>query len=112
MKLLLVVIMKNDDYRNRVLNELGKYETTGTVIPTTSMRNAITQSCVEPLPNFGGLRQIYENDRSLNTTILAVIEEEELEQVKALIKNVSVKNQENEGIMFAVPVMYFEELKD
>lgn len=112
MKLLFVAIMKNDEYRSRVLKELEKYEPTGTVIPTSSLKNAILQSNVEPLPNFGGLRQLYENERALNTTIMAVIEEEELEQLKATIKGVSIQNSENEGIMFAVPVMYFEELRD
>ena len=91
---------------------LEKFEPTGTVIPTSSMRNAILQSTVEPLPNFGGLRQLYENDRALNTTIMAVIEEEELEQVKSIIRGVSIKNEENRGIMFAAPITYFEELKN
>lgn len=112
MKLLFVVIIKNDEYRNALLNEMNKFQTTGTVITTGSIKNAILQPDVEPIPNFGGLRQLYENQSDLNTTILAIIDEEDLAQTKAMVRSVSTKGATYEGIMFTLPINDYETLTD
>lgn len=109
MKLLFFVIMRNDEHRNRVLAAMNKYEATGTVIPTSSIRNAILNASTEPLPIFGALRQLSEHSRDLNTTIMTVIEEKDLEATKMLVRSLSVEGTENDGIMFAIPVVDFEE---
>ncbi|MDD3832075.1 MAG: hypothetical protein PHW00_05525 [Clostridia bacterium] len=112
MKMFMIIVTRNDDHLNKLLNNLRDYELKGTVIPTTSIRHAILDNNIEPLPVFGGLRQLYSKNTDLNTTIMLAVEQEELENVKQAVRDVYQDVGQHKALMLATPLSYFEELTD
>ncbi len=111
MKVLYFIVLKNDRIRNRVMKALDGIKVNGVVLASTSVRHALLESNIEPLPDFGALRHVVENVHYNKSTILTVVDEEQIELVKKTVKEASKGCGENAGRMYTVPVSNYEEIE-
>ncbi len=111
MKVLLVVSPTSDEAKNKILKAVAKYELPGIVMPTQSLANSFLRNEDEPVPVFGGLRNIVEAKENidLTTSIFVIINKESLWEVKAAIKGSCADLTESAGSMFAVELFDYEE---
>lgn len=107
-EILMVVVLKNDGCKNKVLRAMRAIDKNGTVIPTNSIKHALLRDDVEPLPIFGGLRQLVDDPSHLETTILLVMNEDELKPTRDAIVNATKDNPTDVALIFALPVIYHE----
>lgn len=82
----------------------------GTIIESTGMASTIAS--MDDGPIFGVLRRVLSNeDKESNKTLLFVVNDEELETAKRIIKKaIGDINAPNTGIMFAIPTTFVEGL--
>ncbi|MFA5658706.1 MAG: hypothetical protein WC900_05420 [Oscillospiraceae bacterium] len=111
MKLMMFVLNKIDvlDY---LLEDMSKAGINGaTIINSTGM--AMTLSRLENSFLGGSLRALFDADRDDNRTVLAVIQEDQLEIVRQIIKDVvGDLSKPNTGILFTLPIDFVEGLRD
>lgn len=107
-EILMVVVLKNDDCKNKVLAAMRAMEKNGTVIPSNSIKHALLRDDVEPLPIFGGLRQLVDDPSHLETTIMLVMKKEEMQQTRDAIIEATKDKLDDVALIFALPVIYHE----
>ncbi len=107
-EILMVVVLKNDNCKHKVLRAMRAIDKNGTVIPTNSIKHSLLKDDVEPLPIFGGLRQLADDPAHLETTILLVMNEDELKPTRDAIINATKDNPTDVALIFATPVIYHE----
>ena len=108
---LLVVILKHADLVTELCKELAEEGVHGgTIIDGTGMASVIEK--MDDLPIFGMLRSLLSDDDDHETvkTMWFVMEDEEVEKAKKVIRNVVGLDEPNTGIMFGVPVSFVEGL--
>ncbi len=111
MKLMIIVLNKLD-VLNFLLEDLSTAGIKGaTIINSTGMAKALSK-----LDNSfigGSLRALFEGDRDDNRTILAVIDDEQVEVVRKVIKDVvGDLSKPHTGIFFTVPIDFVEGLRE
>lgn len=109
---LLVLVLKHVELVDELIKELVEAGLHGgTILDSTGMASVIEN--MDDLPMFGMLRRILANEeeKEMSKTMLFVVNDEELEAAKKVIKKVTGGlNAPNTGIMFAVPVTFVEGL--
>ncbi len=108
MKVLQVVIMSNHENLNKVCQELSNNGKIEMVIPLVSPLRSIMSSDVEPMPIFGGFRQLAEGDNSFDA-ILMILDENEIQLVKDIVKSISSQEGTQKSITFTLPINNYEE---
>lgn len=107
MKHLLFVVLENTKETTDVIHELSQKGFNGTVISSTSLKHLLQDERAD-LPSFISLSQIHSNSLTQNTTIYFILEDEELEEVRALIRERTNHFQNTKGGMFSTPIESYE----
>lgn len=108
---LLTVILKKADLVSEICKELAEEGVHGgTIVDGTGMASVLES--MHDLPIFGMLRSILADDDDENTVkmMLFVMDDEEMEKSRKIIRNVVGLDEPNTGIMFATPVTFVEGL--
>lgn len=108
---LLTVILKKAELVTEICKELAEDGVHGgTIIDGTGMASVIEQ--MDDLPIFGMLKSILadDDDKEVVKVMLFVMDDEELERSKKIIRDTIGLDEPNTGIMFAVPVTFVEGL--
>lgn len=108
---LLIVILKKNDLVTEVCKELAAGGVQGgTILDGTGMASIIEN--MDDLPIFSMLKSILadEDENETVKTMLFVMDDDEMENAKRIIRDVAGLDKPNTGIMFAVPVSFVEGL--
>ncbi len=108
---LLVVILKKAELVTEICKELAENGVHGgTILDGVGMASVIEQ--MDDLPIFGMLRSILADDdeHDVVKTMLFVMNDEEMEKSRKIIRDVVGLDEPNTGIMFGVPVSFVEGL--
>ena len=89
---LLVVTLDDSEEFLKTLSRLKEDGLNGIVIPTTSLKHALVTQ-----------------DYECNHTLLMLVDEEKLEDAKRIVRGIT-KGLRKKGIMFALPVSFWEGL--
>lgn len=108
---LLVITLDESDQFLRTLAGLKENGMNGIVIPTTSLKHALLNSKIDAAPIFGSISKLVENNFEPSNTVLMLVNDEELEEAKEIVRSIT-KGIGKKGIMFAVPVSFWEGLDD
>lgn len=108
---LLVITLDDSDEFLRTLADLKDHGMNGIVIPTTSLKHALLTSKVDAAPIFGSLSKLIENNFEPSNTVLMLVNDKELEEAKEIVR-IKTKGISRKGVMFAVPVSFWEGLVD
>lgn len=106
---LLVVNLKNEAEFKNVLYAINKEGLNGIVLPSVSVHNAMHEDSVESVPVFGFLTKISRRHFDSGHTLMMLIEPTKMEEVKEKVREI-VKDIAHKGVMFSVPVDYYEGL--
>lgn len=109
---LMIFVLNKVDVLNFLLEDFSKAGIKGaTIINSTGM--AMTLSRLENSFIGGSLRAFFEIDRDDNRTILAVIQDDQVEVVRQVIKDVvGDLSLPNTGILFTVPIDFVEGIRE
>jgi len=107
MKHLLFVVLENTKESSDIIHELSNEGYNGTVISSTSLKHLL-QDEKEDLPSFFSLSHIHHNNLTQNTTIYFILEDEDLEKVRQLIREKTDHFQNTKGGMFSTPIESYE----
>lgn len=108
---LLYVILKKADLVAEICKELTEAGVHGgTIVDGQGMASVIEK--MDDLPIFGMLKSILadDDDHEVVKVMMFVMEDEEIEVARKVIRDVIGLDQPNTGIMFAVPVTFVEGL--
>ncbi len=108
---LLVVNLDDSEEFLQTLSKLKDNGLNGIVIPTTSLKHALMHSHIDAVPIFGSISKIVKHDYQLNHTLLMLVSEEELENAKKIVRDIT-KGLGRKGVMFALPVSFWEGLEE
>lgn len=112
MKVLFACVLEKNEYEKKLYSELVKNNYSGTVLPTTSIKHALLGSNIEPIPVFAGLRHLVDEKEDINSTILMLVDLDELDKIKAIVKTATNNFEKHCGCMFAVPLIMLEGAED
>ena len=104
---LLVITLDNSEEFLKTLSGLKDHGMNGIVIPTTSLKHALLHSTVDAAPIFGSISKLVEHDYELSHTVMMLVSKEKIEVAKNIVKGI-VKEFGKKGIMFAVPLSFWE----
>lgn len=108
---LLIVILKKAELVNEICKELAEEGVHGgTILDGTGMASVIEK--MDDLPIFGMLKSILADDDDNETvkTMLFVMDDDEMNKARKIIRDVVGLDEPNTGIMFGVPVSFVEGL--
>lgn len=107
MKHVLFTVLENTRETHDLIRELSKKGFNGTVLSSTSLKHVLEDEHEDTL-SFISLSHIHENRFVQNTTIYFILEDEELEQVKQLVREFTDNFKKVKGGMFATPIESYE----
>lgn len=108
---LLIVILKKADLVTEICKELAENGVHGgTILDGVGMASVIEK--MDDLPIFGMLKAILADDdeHDVVKTMLFVMNDDEMEKSRKIIREVVGLDEPNTGIMFGVPVSFVEGL--
>lgn len=108
---LLTVIIKKAELVKEICKELAEQGVHGgTILDGEGMASVL--ETMDDLPIFGMLKSILADDDDEDTVkvMLFVMNDEELEKARGIIREVVGLDEPNTGIMFAMPVSFVEGL--
>ena len=105
------LVLNQTEYLEPLLGKLLENGVRGaTVFQSTGMMRVLNQNA-DDAPMFGALRQLFDPARKNSTTLMMVLEDEQANVVRSLIREVTGGlDKPDSGILFAVPVLYAEGL--
>lgn len=100
-------VLYQTDKLEMLLNKMLERGLRGaTVVDSRGMAQIL---CDEDTPMFGILRSFINQNRTENKTLFAVLDDDEVEVMKALVREVTGGlDREGTGLMFTVPVSFWE----
>ena len=107
MKHLLFVVLENKHATQDLIHELSKKGFNGTILSSTSVHNFMLDE-EEDVPSFFSLAHISENKFVHNTTLYFLLEEDKLEEVQQIIRDITKNFTVVKGGMFKTPIESFE----
>ena len=107
---LLVLVLNKVELLDELLKSFLEAGIKGaTIIDSVGMARALTSGGNENIPIFGSLKFIMNEGSPSNKTIFVVLEDNELKTcVECIRKVIGDINKPDVGILFTVPVNYFE----
>ncbi len=99
MKHLLFVVLENKSETQEVIHELSKRGFNGTILSSTSVHNFMLDE-EEDVPSFFSLAHLGENKFVHNTTLYFILEDEKLEEVQQIIREITGNFTKVKGGMF------------
>jgi hypothetical protein len=108
---LFIAVLTEQSYVPTILKKFADNNYRGSVLSTKSIRHALMDS-IEPLPYFGGLSKIVDEEEVPRPMIFVVVKEDE--EVKRLAKlvNEAIDGIKGKGFMYSLPISYLEGLDD
>ncbi len=108
---LFIAVLTEGSYVPTILKKFADNNYHGSVLSTRSIRHALMDS-IEPLPYFGGLSKIVDEEEVPRPMIFVVVKEDE--EVKRLAKlvNQALDGIKGKGFMYSLPITYLEGLDD
>ena len=108
---LFIAVLTESEYVSTILKKFADNNYHGSVLETKSIRHALMDS-VEPLPYFGGLSKVVDEEEVQRPMIFVVVKEDK--EVKTLFKlvNAAIDGIKGKGFMYSVPVAFLEGLDD
>lgn len=108
---LFIAVLTEGSYVPTILKKFADNNYHGSVLSTKSIRHALMDS-VEPLPYFGGLSKIVDEEEVPRPMIFVVVKEDD--EVKKLSKlaNEALGGIRGKGFMYSLPINYLEGLDD
>lgn len=107
MKHLLFVVLENKPGTRDIIHELSKRGFNGTILSSTSVHNFILDE-EEDVPSFISLAHVSENKFVHNTTLYFILEQEKMEEVQQIIREITKNFTKVKGGMFKTPIESFE----
>ena len=107
MKHLLFVVLENKPATTDLIHELSKRGFNGTILSSTSVHNFILDE-EEDVPSFISLAHVSENKFVHNTTLYFILEQEKMEEVQQIIREITKNFTKVKGGMFKTPIESFE----
>ncbi|MDD3920510.1 MAG: hypothetical protein PHO41_05000 [Eubacteriales bacterium] len=111
---LFVLITNEVDSINPLLSTLMQKGVTGaTVVDCKGMLTSLSQSSVDAPPIFGSLRRFIDPERESGKMLFVVLRDEQLSIVRGAVhKQLGDLDRPNRGVMFTIPVMSVEGVKN
>ncbi|MBO5776655.1 MAG: hypothetical protein J6V83_00595 [Clostridia bacterium] len=106
---LLVVNLKDREEFRHVLKELNNEGLNGIVFASHSLHDVMHADSIESVPVFGILSKITHRSFDTGHTLMMLVEPDRMEVAKNTVRDI-VKDLTHKGVMFSVPVDYFEGL--
>ena len=107
MKHLLFVVLENKPTTEELIHELSNKGFNGTILSSTSVHNFMLDE-EEDVPSFFSLAHISEKKFVHNTTLYFILEDEKLNEVQQIIRDVTSNFTKVKGGMFKTPIESFE----
>lgn len=107
MKRLLFVVLENKSATQDVIHKLSEEGFNGTILSSTSVHNYMLDE-EEDTPSFFSLAHIAENKFVHNTTLYFILDDEKVEEVKKIIREITGNFTKVKGGMFSSPIESFE----
>ena len=104
---LLIITLDDCNEFLRAISDLKDHGMNGIVFPSTSLKHALLQSKIDDAPIFGGISKLVNNDLEASHTILILVHDEQIEKARQIVRKIT-KGLEKKGVMFALPVSFFE----
>ena len=104
---LLIITLDDCDEFLCVISDLKDHGMNGIVFPSTSLKHALLKSKIDDAPIFGGISKLVNNDLEASHTILILVHDEQIEEARKIVRKIT-KGLEKKGVMFALPVTFFE----
>lgn len=107
---LFIAVLTESEYVSTILKKFADNNFHGSVLETKSIRHALMDS-VEPLPYFGGLSKVIDEEEVHRPMLFVVVKDEEVKTLFKLV-NEAINGIKGKGFMYSVPVTYLEGLDD
>ena len=86
MKMLVVMSLRSDEAKGKVLKAMADMHIRGIAVQTAGLIDSVLHSDVDPIPHFGFLRNMVDSKSVANDLVFLIIEKDELSGVKEVIK--------------------------
>ena len=107
---LLVVTLDDGEEFLQALSRLKERDLNGIVLPSTNLKHALlSQNAVEDVPIFGAVSKIVRREFEAGYTLFVLVGEDQMEAAKETVREVT-RGLGKKGLMFALPVSFWEEL--
>ncbi len=107
MKYLLFVVLENTNQTSSLIKELSLRGINGTVMASTSLKHVFEDEREDTL-QFVSLSHLDQHKLTQNTTIYFILDENNLESVKEIIREKTDHFKNTKGGMFVTPLTDFE----
>lgn len=108
MKYLLMSVLEDNEYSNALLHDLAKKGFNATVLNSTSLRHVLHSETAD-VPFFVSLNMLTRNGSfEGNTTIMLVLEQNDLETAQEIIRNMTDNFKKVRGGMFLIKLEKYE----
>lgn len=105
---LLIVTLDDPEEFLRTLSSLKDHGMNGIVLPSTSLKHALLNQGIEDAPIFGKISAFVKTDFQMSHTLLMLIPTEKLEEAKEAVHKIVNSLGKKKGVMFALPVDFWE----
>ncbi len=107
MKHLLFVVLENKPETEEVIHELSNRGFNGTILSSTSVHNFMLDE-EDDVPSFFSLAHISEKKFVHNTTLYFILDDEKIDEVRQIIREITGNFEKVKGGMFETPIEKFE----
>lgn len=103
---LLIVILSKTEYVPGIISDLERQNIGDpTVIDSEGALNVLSESNVEPLPMFGGLRFVIGRSKRESKTLLCALPDEDVDKAMEIIdRRVGGIDKPDTGVAFVLPI--------
>ena len=108
---LFIVVLTEGYYVPTILKHFSDNNYHGSVLSTKSIHHALMDS-IEPLPYFGGLSKIVDEEEVPRPMIFVVVKEDDEVKKLAKLVNEAIDGIRGKGFMYSLPISYLEGLDD
>lgn len=108
---LFIAVLTEQEYVATILKKFADNNYHGSVLSTKSIRHALMDS-VEPLPYFGGLSKIVDEEEVHRPMIFVVVKKDEDVKKLSKLANEALGGIKGKGFMYSLPISYLEGLDD
>ena len=108
---LFIAVLTEQSYVSTILKKFADNNYHGSVLSTKSIRHALMDS-VEPLPYFGGLSKIADEEEVHRPMIFVVVKQDNEVKILSKLANEALGGIKGKGFMYSLPINYLEGLDE